>query len=158
MTRFIHPLFVALVLGTFGLLTTQPGCSKESPPGGPAATNNSTSDGFKLDVPSTRTVVESGMRKEVTITINRDGNFKEPVDLTFKMPDGVKAEASKTKFEPNDKEVVLTIEASADAKPGEASIDVTGKPQTGSPTTVSIPIEIKAAGSAAPTPAPGPAP
>jgi uncharacterized membrane protein len=149
-----HHRFATLALAALGLFATQPGCNKESPQGGPAATNTSNKDGFKLDVPSTRTAIDPGMRKEVTIKINRDGNFKEPVELSFKVPDGVTVQASKTKFEPNDKEVVLTLEASAEAKPGEASIDVTGKPQTGEPTTVSLPIEVRTSNTNAPAPAP----
>jgi len=149
--------------GSFALgiavLLSQAGCEKESPPGGPAATNDTTSnatntnpsgttdtakDGFKLSVPSTRTVIEPGARTEVAIKISRDGNFKEPVELTFKAPEGVTAQAAKPQFEPNDAEVMLTLEAAADAKPGEASIEVTGTPQTGSPTTVAVPIEVRA--------------
>ena len=140
MPRSWKNLPLALCLGLLTVIASQIGCSKESPTGGPAATNDanssnststnststtnppSTTDGFRLEVPSLRTALEPGIRKEVTIAIDRDGNFKDPVALTFKTPDGVTATAAKERFESNDKEIVLGLEASADAKPGEASI------------------------------------
>jgi uncharacterized membrane protein len=164
---FLRPsaLFFTLATCALALVTVQSGCNKESPTGGPAATNdtapstgnadstanNAARDGFRLEVPSTRTVIDPGTSKEVTITIDRDGNFKEPVALTFQSPAGVTVKPSKERFEPNDKEVVVALEAGADAKPGEASVQVTGKPQTGQTTSVSIPIEVRAAGAPAST-------
>ena len=150
MKRSVAELIVSLQLltGLFVPLAVLVGCSTESPKGGPAATSQNggaNRDGFKLEAPSMRTDIKPGERKEVKLSIDRDGNFNEAVDLEFKAPDGVTVNAFKTRFEPNDKEIKLTIEAAPDAKRGEASIEVVGKPQTGAPTSITIPIEIESA-------------
>ena len=138
-------VLLSLAVGLSVSLGALAGCNKKSPPGGPAGTPEAnTRDGFQLKVPATRTTLEPGTREEVTISIDRDGNFNQPVDLEFKAPPDVTVEPTKPRFEPNDKEVKVMIEASPDAKPGEASIEVVGKPETGASTSTSIPIEVKA--------------
>jgi hypothetical protein len=123
------------------------GCTKESEKGGPgadAAKKDANADEmtFTLDVPNITTTVEQGGRDKATISIDRGDQFKETVKLQFKPPAGVTVTPADASFNPDAESVEVTIEAAADAAPGDTNIEVTAMPQTGKALTKTMPITV----------------
>jgi uncharacterized membrane protein len=124
------------------------GCTKESEkggPGAPATNSNAEADDdrtFTLDVPNITTTVEQGARDKASISIDRGDNFKEEVKLQFKPPAGVTVLPADASFNPDAEKVEITIEASAEAKPGDTNIEVTAVPATGKSITKTMPITV----------------
>lgn len=144
MKRFIFGLAVMSAIGFAG-------CTKESDKGGPGATQaqKSSTDAkeadkmtFAAEVSSITTTVEQGGRDEVKLSIDRGENFKEAVALTFKPPAGVSVVPANASIAPAEEETKVTIEAAADAAPGDTHIDVTFTPQTGKAVEKQIPITV----------------
>ena len=97
---------------------------------------------FAAEVSSISTTVEQGGRDEVALSIDRGENFKETVALSFKPPAGVSVVPADASIAPAAEEAKVTIEAAADAAPGDTSIEVTFTPQTGKPVVKQIPITV----------------
>jgi hypothetical protein len=171
---------IAMLVGALGLV----GCTRESPKGGPGATNTGptttaskdtqkttttttpTDDGktqtttkttttttndkrddtFTVQVPAGATNVTQGKREEVTISIDRDGDFNEPVHIKFSAPKGITMVPAETSIKTGETKAKVAIEAAADAPVGRHSITVTGSPQTGASTSVKMDIDVKKKG------------
>jgi hypothetical protein len=144
MRRFMFSLAVVSAIGFAG-------CTKESDKGGPGAVQaeKNAADAkaadkmsFAAEVSSIRTTVEQGGRDEVALSIDRGENFKETVALSFKPPAGVSVVPADASIAPAAEEAKVTIEAAADAAPGDTNIEVTFTPQTGKPVVKQIPITV----------------
>jgi hypothetical protein len=134
------------------------GCKKESPQGGPGAAKTSTTttndgttttttkqsgdrdDTFTLEVPSGTTGVTQGKREEVTITVSRGKNFKQPVKLSFAAPAGVKIVPADVTVKGDESRTKVFVESQDTAAVGKGTVTVTGTPETGK--AVSVPMEI----------------
>src|SRR5262245_34456125 len=138
---------------TLGLVTVAAliGCSHESQRGGPGASGTSTAgrgadnraETFTVAVPSTTTSVAPGQREEVTISIDRGSQFKQPVKLQFKAPPGMKVVPEEAEIQPGDTSTKVFVEATGEGTPGKAYIEVVGVPQSGKSVSVRMPVEIK---------------
>jgi hypothetical protein len=152
-------LHVATMLGAVVLF----GCTRESPQGGPGVktTNTTTAtsrDGktvttteeseardstFTIQVPGGGTNITQGKSEEVSVSVNRGTNFKQPVKLSFKAPAGVKVVPSETTLATDDTKTNVRIEATDEATVGRHSITVTGTPTTGKSTSVTMDVDVK---------------
>jgi hypothetical protein len=124
--------------------------------GGTTSTTTTTSgknEEFKLTGPVELTpiTVKQGEMKEIDIGISRT-NFKDNVAVTATVEgatDGkVKAELKDKVFkgsEPKDKKIAMNVSAADDAKVGDYTIDVTGKPEAGAATAEPLKVKIKVA-------------
>jgi hypothetical protein len=143
------------------------GCSRESNKGGPGAdkgkpapgtpaANNPPAGGertpgatdrdhFTVKVPSGNTNVTQGERKEVTVTIDRDGKFDQEVTLKFEPPAGIKVEPASVSIPKGKDEARVTIHATPEAKVGTTNVAVTGTAASGGPPAkVEMGVEVKA--------------
>jgi uncharacterized membrane protein len=144
----MRTLLVGLtIVSAFGLA----GCTKESDKGGPGATQAAKSNEdaknaedmmFTAKPPTITTTVEQGGRDEVTLSIDRGDKFKETVTLTFKPPAGVSVNPATASIPAGSEEAKVTIEAAADAAPGDTHIDVTFTPETGKAVPKTFPITV----------------
>ena len=132
------------------------GCKKESPQGGPGAGTTTTTtsgntttttkqstnrdDTFTLEVPKSATGVTQGKREEVTVSISRGSNFKQPVKVSFEAPAGVKVIPPNATIKGDESKTNVFIEAQDSANVGRLEINVTGTPETGK--AVSVPMEV----------------
>jgi uncharacterized membrane protein len=139
--------FFAVTAVTLAVALT--GCTQEDEKGGPGATaekdaNTDADDDrtFTLNVPDITTTVEQGGRDKASISISRGDEFKEEVKLQFKPPEGVTVTPADAAFNPDAEKVEITIEASAEAAPGDTNIEVTAVPQTGKSITKTMPITV----------------
>lgn len=120
------------------------GCNK-TPEGGPApGTDNS----FKLSLPTNTpaTSVKQKEKKTVTVEVVRGKDFKQPVTLEVKAPNGsgLQAEVDRAKVQPGeDGKVTVTITAEEKAALGEHKISVTGKPDQGQPSTGEFSVKVE---------------
>ncbi len=120
------------------------GCNQSTTGGKPSEPHGS----FKLTGPSNtpETTVKHGESVTKDITIDADKNFKE--DLTFDAKvepadPGLTATVEPKVWKASDpKKVELHIKATDKTKSGDYTIDVTGKPATGNPTTVHVKIKV----------------
>lgn len=141
------------------------GCNKESEPGGPGATgtsgngestagdnaahgDNTTDENntFKVQVPSGATNIQQGTEKTLKLQVEREDKFNQVVTLSFQMPAGVQGitvTPETAKVEASQKDVELTIAVAPEAPTGKHTIKVTGTPETGTPTTADLIIEVK---------------
>lgn len=140
-------------------ILTLVGCMNESQPGGPGVKPTQSpkvSDGssakettivdkaqtFKLAVPATETDLKQGEREDVTISIDRGDNFTQEVKLQFKPPAGIKITPADARIKSGEKQVAVTVEAAADAKPGETNIEVIAVPESGKSVTMQMKVEV----------------
>lgn len=160
--RILSTGFVIIALGSLG-------CARESPKGGPGASPNPTTtsstsrDGdkttttttttatteptdrtqtFSVKVP-TETNVKQGSREEVTVTLNRGSNFKEPVTVKFQAPAGIKVTPDSVTLQGDDAKTKVVVEAMENAAEGHQSITVVGVPKTGQSTSVTMRVDVK---------------
>lgn len=156
----------------FGMVFTVAGCSQESSPGGPGASNqakttstesvtpsNSTSttttahkpvvtdknNTFTLEVPKMTTSVNRGKKEDVTISISRGSAFKESVKLQFHTPIGVTVTPAEPVIQAGQSKVTVTIQAASDAPEGKNNIDVTAVPESGRSVSLEMPVQVKKA-------------
>jgi hypothetical protein len=101
---------------------------------------------FSVRVPSVATNITQGKREEVTISINRDGDFDQPVNLKFQAPQGIKIVPAEASIKTGETKTNVFVEAAEDAPVGRHSITVTGSPQTGAATSVKMDVDIKKKG------------
>ena len=137
------------------------GCEKKGTSGGPGVTTTTATttttlatttttvansgETFKVTVPSGTTSVKQGDSKTVTIGVSRGRDFDQAVALKLSgMPAGVTIDPATPTIKSGDKEVSVAIVAAADAKPGEATINVTGHPMSGEDSTAEFTIKVEA--------------
>jgi uncharacterized membrane protein len=144
------------------------GCQRESTPGGPGKTGKTdekvtrteaepgrtekttskteadrSEDTFTIKVPGTATNIERGKRQEVTISIDRGDAFKQNVKLQFKAPEGLKVIPPDPVVKTGENEAKVLIEVADNAPPGEKAVEVTGTPDTGKPTSVTMKVQVE---------------
>jgi uncharacterized membrane protein len=121
-------------------LTVLAGCNN-SPEGGTPGTRNS----FTLKGPTLTTTIKQGDTQTVTLTVDRDSEFKQTVKLTVQEPTGIDADLSKTQVTSADpKDVALTIRVAKDAALGDHVVKVTGTPVSGGATRVDVKVMVEA--------------
>jgi hypothetical protein len=132
------------------VLATGFGCNKQSPPGGPGASNDdnlgltTAENAFRLKPPMLESMVKEGETKKITIGVTRGKNFDQDVKLEFSdVPHGIKITPDSNEVKANAKEVGVTIEATKDAALGEHTVKLTGTPaRSGEPTATTLKIRI----------------
>ena len=155
----MRKLHIGLLIGAIALV----GCTRESPkggaPGDKKVTTTTTRDGatttttkkqtdasdreFSVKVPSGATNVTQGKQKEVTISLSRGSNFKEPVKVKIEAPAGIKVVPAETTIPADDNKAKVVVEAAPDATVGRHTVTVTGIPETGNSTSVDMDIDVK---------------
>jgi len=120
------------------------GCQRSEPGGGADKAHQ-----FNLSGPTTTTSIRRGESQSVTLKVNRGKEFKQAVTLKAEAPSGVEASLDQTAIKAGDKadNIGLKIAASDKAALGDNKVTVTAKPETGSTTTLEVPIKITEAGS-----------
>ena len=108
------------------------------------ATTTRNSETFTVSVPSGETNVTQGESEDVTVSINRGSNFDQAVTLRFNPPIGVKLVPAEVKVQPSDSKATIKVQAMNDAKPGVATVEVEGVPQTGKAVKTAMRLDIKA--------------
>lgn len=128
-------LFAAAVAA---LALSAAACNK-SPEGGTPGTNQT----FTMTTAAGDTNLKPGEEKTVVITVRRDDNFKQVVNLTAaSQSPKIDATINKKRIEGSDREVTLTVKAAADAPKGNHVIKVTGTPESGQPTSFDVKVEV----------------
>jgi hypothetical protein len=157
----MRKLEIGLLIGAMALV----GCTRESPKGGAPGDKKVTTtskDGtttttttttkeqtdardhqFTVKVPSGATNVTQGKQKEVTISLSRGSNFKEPVKIKIEAPAGIKVVPAETTIAADDNNAKVIVEAAADAAVRRHTVTVTGIPETGNSTSVDMDIDVK---------------
>ena len=121
-------------------LTVGIGCNKSSEGG-----VSGTKDTFKIGAPVMATTIKQGDKQTISVTIDRDSNFQQSVKLDAQAPKGLKVDIDKSTVKSSDpKEVALSISADKDCPLGDHVVKVTGKPDTGNPTTVDVKVTVTA--------------
>lgn len=142
------------------------GCNNESPKGGPgvsgthkATTTTTTSDGskttttttehktdkrdtFSVKVPDGQNVTQ-GKNQEVTISLSRGSDFNQSVKLEIKAPKGLKVEPNNPTIKAGENSVKVLIQAEDGAAVGRQLITVVATPESGAPTSVEMPVDVK---------------
>jgi uncharacterized membrane protein len=108
------------------------GCESHSSTGG--GPGSGIADKFEVKVPSLSTHVKQGEKKEVTLALWRGKEFKENVQLNFKVPQGLKVTPSPAEIKASETETKVMVEASDNAPLEDQTIEVTGVPDKGEPT------------------------
>lgn len=129
------------------------GCGQTSEKGGPGAKagageNKDAADSaktFTITVPGDMSL-EQGKSEEVTIAVNRGDEFKEKVKLTIETPKGVTADPANIDAGAEQAEAKVMLKVAADAKVGEHTVTVKGKPETGKEVSESLKLTVDAAG------------
>src|SRR5262249_8906592 len=120
-------LAVAVVLGCSLSLALTSGCGKKSEPGGKAGANNQ----FTIKVNPGSTSIKQGGKEEVTISVSRGKDFKEPIDLKIETPAGLKVDNGSSKIGADTTETKVWLEAEPTAKVGEHTVTIVGTPPAG---------------------------
>lgn len=160
MSRFSSiPLYgVAAFIAAAAMLA---GCEKKGTSGGPGVTTTTATttttvaattttvansgETFKVTVPSGTTSVKQGESKTETFGLSRGRDFDQAVSLKFSgEPAGVKFDPAMPTIKSGEKETSVAITAAADAKPGEATVTVTGHPMSGEDSTAEFTIKVEA--------------
>lgn len=133
MTKLLPAALVAAV-GLCGA-----GCNK-SPEGGATGTSNS----FHVSAPAMGTTIKQGDKQTVTLSVDRNSDFKQAVKLTADAPKGLHADLSKSTVAAGDpKDVSLSITADKEAAVGEHTIKVTATPDSGAATSVDVKVKVE---------------
>lgn len=128
-----------LTAGVAATLALLPIACKQSNEGGTPGTNQT----FTLSVPPGDTNIKRGEEKTIVVTVRRDNSFTQPVKLKAdSQSPKIDATLNKTTMEAADRDVTLTVKAAADAPTGVHVIKVTGTPQSGTPTSLDVRVEV----------------
>jgi uncharacterized membrane protein len=139
MHRLLSTCLVAAGL-TLGSL----GCNK-SPEGGQTGRNSADEKTFTVTGPTLETTIKQGEKRAIDLTMDRDDNFTSKVTFSAEEPEGLQVNFPKAMFEPKDGEKVqMMVTAEKDAVPGEKTITVTAKPETGAATSLQVKVEVEA--------------
>jgi len=164
-----------LAVGLITALFASLGCSDQptkSTPGGPGATGSTnrgtgigsrdtgtgvrdtgvrdngtadrSKDTFTIKVPG-ETTLKQGEKKEITITVDREKEFKQDVTLKLTSEKGIIITPSTETVKASDAsaQAKFTVEVTKDAAVAEHVINVTGTPTRGAPTSASFKIDVK---------------
>lgn len=130
------------------------GCTKQSEKGGPGATTTTDvgpaderagrpADTFTISVPAQQTNLAQGSKQDVTVQVNRGSDFKQAVTLKFNAPQGVDVSPTEKTLPPSENKATVTFQATEEASPGMAEVEVTAAPETGKPVSVAMHLDIK---------------
>jgi uncharacterized membrane protein len=162
---------LASAAALFGMVVALAGCSQESTPGGPGASNatkmntsttttptSSTSvtttankpvvtdkeNTFTLKVPEMTTTVRPGKTEELTISISRGSAFRESVKIQFRAPKGVTITPIEPVIPAGQDKVSVTVQSTKNASVGKTHVEVMAIPESGRSVSLEMPIEVKA--------------
>jgi uncharacterized membrane protein len=150
MKRLIASLCVAGLVACTGCNSSSTGGRSSNPtnPGKPGdATASGKDESFKLTGPESFTI-KQGEMKAFDVGISRT-NFKDDVTVSAQVENAdakVKAEAKDKMFkgaDPKDKKISITVNAADDAKLGDYTIDVNGKPEAGAAPAKPLQVKLK---------------
>jgi uncharacterized membrane protein len=152
MKKLMASLFLASLMATVGCNASPTGGRPATPApsaGGPAHTvTGGSKETFKLEAPETSQTVKQGTSTKFNVSISRGADFKDDVAVTAEPQGdskGLKVEVSPKEFKASDKKPVeVTVTASDDASLGKHVIQITGKPQAGTPTSVNVTVNVTA--------------
>jgi uncharacterized membrane protein len=161
---------LASAVTLFGMVVAFAGCSQESTPGGPGASNQTRTttsttttpssaksvtttankpiipnknNTFTLKVPEMTTTVNQGKKEDVTISISRGSEFKQSVKVQFRAPKGVTITPSEAMIPAGQDKVTVSIQATNDAPAGKGNIEVTAIPESGKSVALEMPVHVK---------------
>jgi len=128
MKKTVRLIVVALLVAA--------GCNQSNTGGQP-------SQEFKIAGPKAEPTIKQGTTQTIELSVNRDKNFQETVQLKAENPpEGITAKLNHSTVKPGDEgKVSLEIKAAEKAPVGEHTITVTGTPDKGS--KASLPVKIK---------------
>jgi len=125
------------LVGTCFLLALT-GCSK-SPAGG----GGTRASQFTIEGPATTVSIPEGKAHTISLSLSRGGDFKQDVNLHVDAPAGVSVAPLETTVKATEKgDVKLQILIGNNVTPGDHVIHVTGKPESGNPTTLDVNIKV----------------
>src|SRR5580765_266854 len=117
------------------------GCQSASPRGGGMAKD----EGFKIVVPSSDTEIKQGEVQTVVVSLQRGEFFKRGVKLEIKPSKGISVDPTNAQVKASAKpDVQVRITAAKDAAIGAYRVYVTGKPESGEPTSVEFNVKVVA--------------
>jgi uncharacterized membrane protein len=132
-TAFSILLALALIIGA--------GCKSTSPRGG----GSTKEAGFKVMVPYMTTDIKQGETRNVMITLNRGGFFKQDVKLDISVPKGLSVEPTSETIKASQRpDMQLRIAADKDAALGQYPVKINAAPEEGSPTSTQFTVRIVA--------------
>jgi len=124
------------VLSLAVVVLTLVGCNQSEPGGQPGKE-------FRVSGPTTSTAIKQGTTQTVELSLNRDKNFKQNVQLKADVPSGLTAKLTPTTVKASDDtKVSLEITADKKAAVGEHTITVTATPEGGTKTTVPVKVKV----------------
>jgi len=105
---------------------------------------NKTSNTFRIKDPLLTPSIKQGERKIVELSLDRGSDFKQTIKVEVDAPKGLKVELPVKSFAPSEKgEFNINVEAEKDAPLGEMVIKVKGTPESGTPTTLNVKVNIE---------------
>ena len=111
-----------------------------------STTSEPAANTFTLQAPAGTTALKQGESKVVTLSVRRGADFKQAVKLTAdKTPPGVKVEFTPPEVKPDAKEAEMKITAEKDAALGDGKVAVKAAPESGSATTLDVPVKVEEA-------------
>ncbi len=143
MKRLSLAMMAAAVVGLAGCSG-----SVSTKPGGVTAPHRSDSasvgkGSFKLEAKPV--TVKQGDKATTTIQVDREGSFKEAVEITVESPDPkITVDPKSFPMPPEVGKKDIAIGAAADATPQDYTLTVTGKPSVGETTKVDFKVTVKA--------------
>ncbi|MEO2087936.1 MAG: hypothetical protein ABGY75_00350 [Gemmataceae bacterium] len=137
---------VTAALFAAGCGNTSPTCGHASGTTNPTTGKaNDKSATFNFKGPAITPSLAQGEKKNITLTLDRGNDFRDTVKFSAEAPKGLKVEfpkASVAAGEPND--VIMSVEAAADAAVAEHNIKVTATPAAGAATSLDIKVKVDA--------------
>ena len=126
-----------LVVASVAMLAAW-GCT--SPEGGQVGDK-----GFKIAVPMFGATVQQGETKDVTVSLKRDKDFKQDVNVELTASEGISVEPTRVTVPAEDTpDIHLRITAPKDAALGDYNVHIKGTPQEGQPTSIDLKVKVKA--------------
>ena len=110
----------------------------------PNATITQPADSFSMNVPNLATSLKQGETKQVSISLRRGEGFTQNVSLSFAgLPTGVMIDPATVNVKADEAEAKFSVVAAETAALGDATITVTGHPETGKDSTNTFKISIE---------------
>jgi uncharacterized membrane protein len=132
-----------MVCGLVVLATAVFGCNK-SEPGGTKNSKTPSNETFTIKAPALTTTIKQGDRQTVTLTLDRGSNFKQDVTLDADAPKGLTVTLDPKTVKASDSgTVAATVAAAKNAAVGDHEVKVTGKPKSGSETSVTFKVKVE---------------
>lgn len=113
------------------------GCNKSEPGGTPGKE-------FKISAPTVPTTIKQGDTQTVSVSLDRDKDFKQDVKLKVEAPAGISAQLGSNEVKASEKgDVSLKIAVDKKAALGDYVIKVTGTPDKGTATSVDVKVKVQ---------------